>query len=71
MQSLDFVMITAVIVYFHALVINMAQKYNVLSLSDFCRSCVMPTRFLGLSLELEHPQYFVDGKGSLQAKKGR
>jgi len=25
----------------------------------------------GLSLELEHPQYFVDGKGSLQAKKGR
>jgi len=25
----------------------------------------------GLSLELEHPQYFVDGRGSLQAKKGR
>ena len=46
MQILDFVMIIAVIVYFHALVINMAQKYNVLSLSDFCRSCVMPTRFL-------------------------
>jgi len=25
----------------------------------------------GKSLELEHPQYFVDGRGSLQAKKGR
>ena len=25
---------------------------------------------MGKSLELEHPQYFVDGRGSLQAKKG-
>jgi len=25
----------------------------------------------GKTLELEHPQYFVDGRGSLQAKKGR
>jgi len=25
----------------------------------------------GKSLELEQPQYFVDGRGTLQAKKGR
>ena len=24
---------------------------------------------VGKTLELEHPQYFVDGRGSLQAKK--
>jgi len=28
-------------------------------------------RSLGLTLELEQPQYFVDGRGTLQAKKGR
>jgi len=26
---------------------------------------------MGKSLELEQPQYFVDGRGTLQAKKGR
>ena len=26
---------------------------------------------LGKSLELEQPQYFVDGRGTLQGKKGR
>jgi len=28
-------------------------------------------RPVGKSLELEQPQYFVDGRGTLQAKKGR
>jgi len=40
-----------------------------LSLLQMLPPPMMATK--GLSLELEHPQYFVDGRGSLQAKKGR
>jgi len=34
-------------------------------------SVCMLSSFLGKSLELEQPQYFVDGRGTLQGKKGR
>jgi len=34
-------------------------------------SCAALQITVGKSLELEQPQYFVDGRGTLQAKKGR
>jgi len=34
-------------------------------------SAASSTSALGLTLELEQLQYFVDGRGTLQAKKGR
>ena len=44
--------------------------FTVLNNSDLSSSKMLISG-IGLSLELEHPQYFVDGRGSLQAKKGR